>query len=95
VTYDVLYGQGPRPQLTGSPIGTMRWLDQNHFVQTKEGVPYTITAASGRATVHADPIQSKAMAAVLMGLDGIDDATARAMTARKELLLRGMHALWP
>ncbi|HEV3168137.1 MAG TPA: DPP IV N-terminal domain-containing protein [Isosphaeraceae bacterium] len=75
ITYDALYGNGPPPDFSGSPVSA-RWLDGEHLLQVKEGRPYRVHAATGRAEPYLD---TAPMAKALAGLPTMDQATAEAL----------------
>jgi dipeptidyl-peptidase 4 len=76
ITFDLLYGDGPAPNFSGSPTNA-RWLDDGaHLLQTREGRMYRVDADTGRAEPFYDPA---AMARGLEKLPVIDRATAEAL----------------
>lgn len=53
ITFEALYGEGPRPDFNGSPTSP-RWLDDDHFLQQKEGATYRVDATTGRSQATED-----------------------------------------
>lgn len=51
LTYDVVYGNDrkDRPNLSGGSVGVIRWLDDEHFLQRKEGTTWRVEARTGKA----------------------------------------------
>ncbi len=47
--------QEDAPNLTGSPVSIGAWLDDEHFLQSKEGKLWKVHAATGRAERFFDP----------------------------------------
>jgi dipeptidyl aminopeptidase/acylaminoacyl peptidase len=49
LTFELLYESDERINLGGSPTSAQRWIDDDHFVQTKDGKSWKVHARSGRA----------------------------------------------
>ncbi len=50
LTFDMLYGNGDRPDLDGSPVSRLRWIDDEHLSQRKDGNQRVVHAATGRVS---------------------------------------------
>jgi dipeptidyl aminopeptidase/acylaminoacyl peptidase len=61
--------------------GFVRWLDDAHFMQTKEGKSWKVHAATGRAEPVAEEDRSRIRAA-LAGLPTIEDGAAGSLSSR-------------
>jgi dipeptidyl aminopeptidase/acylaminoacyl peptidase len=82
ITRDMLIGKTPLPNLAGSPIGDVTWLeDGEHFLQRKEDELRKVHAQSGRSQPH--PVRdAKKIAAALADLPAIDKETARRISTQ-------------
>jgi dipeptidyl-peptidase-4 len=75
ITFNEVYGSGPRPNLNGSPISVQAWLDDGeHFLQVRAGRLYKVEALTGRLQPFHDPVK---MAQGLASLPTIGKGTAR------------------
>jgi dipeptidyl aminopeptidase/acylaminoacyl peptidase len=82
IELDMLLGKKPLPNLSGSPIGDVTWLeDGEHFLQSKDGQMRKVHALSGRSWPQAAP-DTKRIEAALTSLPTIDRQTARRIAAR-------------
>lgn len=79
LTYDDIHG-GDRPNLSGSPLRGIRWIDEEHFVQRKDGELRLVEARTG-ASVRADR-DTSAVAAALAQLPTIDEDDADSLAGR-------------
>ncbi|MEW4568135.1 DPP IV N-terminal domain-containing protein [Tautonia sp. JC769] len=79
ITFDVLNG-GDRPDFNGSPA-SVRWLDGEHYLQSRDGRLMKVDAASGEAEPYldAEPI-AKALATLpTIGEDAAEGLARRAI----------------
>ncbi len=82
IDLDMLLGKKPMPNLSGSPIGDVTWLeDGEHFLQRKDGQLRKVHALSGRSTPQPAP-DTKKIEAALASLPTIDRQTARRIAGR-------------
>lgn len=80
LTFDAVYESDHAPNLGGSPIGGITWLeDGEHFLQVKDGKLLKIDAATGRAEPFLDP---KPIAKALEKLPTIDHRLAEEVSRR-------------
>ncbi|MFT5424284.1 MAG: dipeptidyl-peptidase-4 [Phycisphaerales bacterium] len=79
LTYENIYGDD-RVSLSGSPIGRVRWIDEEHFVQRKDGELRLVEARTG-SSVMADR-DTSAVAEVLAMLPTIDEDEAKKLADR-------------
>jgi dipeptidyl-peptidase 4 len=79
ITFEDVYEGGRGPNFGGSPVGGIRWIDSEHFLQVKEGRLRTVHAATGRSEPFHDPAK---MAAALAKLPTIDRRTADSLARR-------------
>ncbi len=68
ITYDLVYESDHPPNLMGSPVGGLTWVDDTSFLQNKDGKLYKVEAATGRAEPYIDPAPIAAALAKLPGL---------------------------
>ena len=54
ITLDLLYGEGDRPNFNGSVMGSVTWLDEDHYLQARDRRLYRVHAPSGRSTPYLD-----------------------------------------
>lgn len=79
---DMVLGKKPLPNLSGSPIADVKWLDDGeHFLQRKEGRMRKVHALSGRSRPQPEP-DAKKIEAALAALPTIDRQTARRIASR-------------
>ncbi|RMH11177.1 MAG: hypothetical protein D6695_09775, partial [Planctomycetota bacterium] len=79
LSYDDVYGKD-RVDLDGSPVGGLRWVDDEHFLQHKDGQQRLVHARSGRSTpaqIDTEPIARR-----LATLPTIDEKQAKAIARR-------------
>jgi dipeptidyl-peptidase-4 len=82
IDLDMLLGKKSMPNLSGSPIADVKWLDDGeHFLQRKDGRLWKVHAVSGRAQPQPGP-DVKKIEAALAALPTIDRQTARRIAAR-------------
>ncbi len=82
IDLDMLLGKKPMPNLSGSPIGDVTWLDDGeHFLQRKDGKMRKVHALSGRSTPQPAP-DTKKIETALASLPTIDRQTARRIASR-------------
>jgi dipeptidyl-peptidase-4 len=82
IDLDMLLGKKSMPNLSGSPIGDVKWLDDGaHFLQSKDGQMRKVHAVSGRSWPQPQP-DTKKIEASLASLPTIDRQTARRIAAR-------------
>jgi dipeptidyl aminopeptidase/acylaminoacyl peptidase len=82
IELDMLLGKKDMPNLSGSPIGDVTWLeDGEHFLQRKDGRLRKVHAVSGRSQPQATP-DGKKIEAALIALPTIDRKTAGRIAAR-------------
>jgi dipeptidyl-peptidase 4 len=75
ITFEMLYGTGPRPNFNGVPVSGLTWLeDGEHFLQRKEGRLYKVNALTGRCQPFLD---SDKISQSLAALPAIDRQAAR------------------
>jgi dipeptidyl-peptidase 4 len=80
LTFDTVYESDRAPNLGGSPVAGVSWLDDGeHFLQTKDGKLYKVEAATGKASVYID---AKPIAASLKKLPTITARTADSVANR-------------
>ena len=80
ITFDLAYESDRAPNLGGSPIGGLTWLDDGeHYTQNKDGKQLKIDALTGRSEPVLD---TKPMAAALEKLPTIDKRTAETIANR-------------
>ncbi|HTU91771.1 MAG TPA: DPP IV N-terminal domain-containing protein, partial [Gemmataceae bacterium] len=92
IDLDMLLGKKPLPNLSGSPLADVTWLeDGEHFLQRKDGRMRKVHALSGRSEPQPAP-DVKKIEAALAALPAIDRQTARQIAARVagETPARGM-----
>jgi len=84
ITFELVNeGGGDRaPNLSGSPVSIGAWIDDNHFLQTKNGKLYKVAAATGRAERFFDPAP---IAAALARLPTITKSEAEGIANRTNL----------
>ena len=88
LTYDDVYGK-KRLNLDGSPVGGLRWIDDEHYIQRKDDQTLRVHARTGRTEpieVDLDPIIER-----LVQLPTIDRDQARNI-ARQHLARPGTDA---
>jgi dipeptidyl aminopeptidase/acylaminoacyl peptidase len=79
ITFDTLYGAGPRPNFSGSPVLGLTWLDDGeHFLQQKDNRVYKVHALSGRCQPFLD---SAKIAESLAAVPAIDRKAAQELAA--------------
>lgn len=82
IDLDMLLGKKSMPNLSGSPISDVTWLDDGeHFLQRKDGQTHKVHAVSGRSSPHPPP-DTKKIEAALAALPTIDRQTARRIASR-------------
>ncbi|HTU22683.1 MAG TPA: S9 family peptidase [Gemmataceae bacterium] len=82
IELDMLLGKKDMPNLSGSPIADVAWLDDGeHFLHSKEGKLWKVQALSGRSQPQPTP-DAKKIEAALSTLPTIDRKTARRIAAR-------------
>jgi dipeptidyl-peptidase-4 len=82
IDLDMLLGKKPLPNLSGSPMDDVTWLDDGeHFLQRKDGQLRKVHAVSGRSSPQPAP-DTKKIEAALAALPTIDRQTARRIAAR-------------
>ena len=80
ITFDMLYGAGPRPDLSGRPLRVSSWdADGEHFFVQKNGRVMRVDARSGASepAVDLEPIGTAVAAAT-----GCDEAAAKRIALR-------------
>jgi dipeptidyl aminopeptidase/acylaminoacyl peptidase len=75
ITFDSAQRGGPRGGL-GDSAASVRWLDAEHLMQTKDGRAYKVQATTGRVTPFFD---TGPLAEALARLGAIDEEAARAL----------------
>jgi dipeptidyl-peptidase-4 len=82
ISLDMVLGKTPLPNLSGSPVGEVTWLeDGEHFLQRKEGQLRKVHAPSGRS--QPQPTwDAKKIATALAAVPGIDKGTAGRVSGR-------------
>ncbi|MEX2217598.1 MAG: DPP IV N-terminal domain-containing protein [Phycisphaerales bacterium] len=80
LSFEEAYGSDRTPNLNGSPLGGLSWLeDGEHYLQSREGRTLKVHAATGRS----EPFQDTAkIAAALRELPTIDRRTADSIARR-------------
>jgi dipeptidyl aminopeptidase/acylaminoacyl peptidase len=80
ITFDLVYESDHAPNLGGSPVGGMTWLeDGEHYYQNKDGKQLKIEASTGRAEIA---LNTKPIAEALEKLPTIDKRTAESIANR-------------
>lgn len=79
VTYQAAFESDRAPNFTGSPIGGVTWLDETHFLQSKDGRLYKVGAATGKAEPFIRP---GPIAAALEKLPGVSARDAQGIANR-------------
>jgi dipeptidyl-peptidase 4 len=80
ITYEVAFESGRAPNLNGSPIGGLSWLDDGeHYLHVRDGQLKKVHAASGRMEAFLDPAP---MRRALARLPTISQRTAGNLTSR-------------
>jgi dipeptidyl aminopeptidase/acylaminoacyl peptidase len=75
ITFDTVFGAGPRPNFNGSVVSGLTWLDENErYLQIRNGQLHRVHPDSGRAEPFHDPAK---MTEALAKLDGIDRSAAQ------------------
>ncbi len=87
ITFETLL-RGPRPDLSGSPISA-RWLDDEHWLEDRDGRLLKVDARSGMAEPFHDP---EALAKALAALPTIDEDAARSLARLSSFRLDMKHA---
>lgn len=80
VTFEVLYEAKKRLNLSGNPVGGLRWVDDEHYLQRKGSAWHTIHALTGRSEPVA--MDTKAIASHLAALATIDEDQAKKIAGR-------------
>lgn len=80
VTYEKVYQSKPRLNLSGSPVGGLRWVDDGHYLQRKGGRWQRVDAVTGRCEPIA--LDTAAIAAGLAQLPTIDADQAKQIARR-------------
>ncbi len=79
---DMLIGRKPMPNLSGSPMPDVTWLDDGeHFLQHKEGKTWKVRAVDGRIVSQIRP-DAKKIETALLALPTLDKPTAKRIAAR-------------
>jgi dipeptidyl-peptidase-4 len=79
LTYDAVYGSGSPPNLSGSPVTGLIWLDDGeHYLQIKDERLCKVHALTGRSQPYYDPAK---LAQGLASLPTIDKDTAQALAS--------------
>jgi dipeptidyl aminopeptidase/acylaminoacyl peptidase len=67
ITFEMLYGgpPGQRPNFSGTPVSGLTWLDDEHFLQRKDGKLYKVQALTGRCQPYLDTDKVTAALAAL------------------------------
>ncbi len=55
LSFENLFGSGKRPNLNGTGTRILRWLDDEHYLQEKDGKPWKVHALTGRVEAWQDP----------------------------------------
>ncbi len=83
-TEAMLTGKERLPNFFGSPVSILDWLDDEHFLQVKEGKLWKVQAATGRCQPFHDP---KKIAEALGKLPTIGKDTAESLASAPHLEL--------
>ncbi len=90
INYELLYGGeggggrvgrgggGNRPNFNGSAIGGMRWVDDDHYLQSRGRQVFKVNALTGRSELHTDD-NTAAMSRALVALPSFDQRAANAI----------------
>ncbi len=79
---DMLIGKKPMPNLSGSPMSDVTWLDDGeHFLQRKDGKMWKVRAVNGRTVSQTMP-DAKKIETALLTVPTLDKATAKRIAAR-------------
>jgi dipeptidyl-peptidase-4 len=82
IDFDMLIGKKPMPNLSGSPMKDVTWLDNGeHFLQLKDGRTRKVQAVSGRI-LPQPAADAKKIEKALLALPTVDAPTARRIAAR-------------
>lgn len=99
ITLEALYS-GKLPNFIGSPVQGLVWLDDDHYLQTKDRQVHKVHAATGKATPFLDV---KALTERLMKIPGMAKAEAEGIARaplsrfnekRDALLIQHKSDLW-
>src|SRR5205823_2916261 len=85
ITFEEAYESDHAPNLNGSPVGRLAWVDGEHFVQMKDGKAMTVEAATGRAVPRFDAEKTAQIVESLRALPTIDKRTAESIASRSGL----------
>jgi dipeptidyl aminopeptidase/acylaminoacyl peptidase len=89
ITFETLYGVGPRPNFAGSPVSGITWLeDGEHFLQRKENRLYKVHALTGRCQLFLDPDK---VVKSLVALPGVSRRAAEGMVNAPGLTFNPQH----
>jgi dipeptidyl-peptidase 4 len=80
LSYEDVHGSR-RVNLSGSAVGGIDWLDDEHYLQRKAGSLRAVEARTGRSRTHPDT-DTSAVAAALTSLPTIDDKAAGDLARR-------------
>ena len=69
-----------RPNFSGSPIGGLRWVDDDHYLQNKNGRLYRVSALTGAAEPAPDAAGD--LPAALAQLPGMNERVAQQLASR-------------
>lgn len=86
ITFEAAYESDHGPNLNGSSPGQLVWVDDDHFVQTKDGTSMTVEAATGRYQRRFDAKTISKIAASLRELPTIDARSAESIAHRPGLM---------
>ncbi len=86
ITFETLL-KGPRPNLSGSPASG-RWIDDEHWLQSKDGRLMKVEARTGEAEPFHDP---EALAKGLAALPTIDESAAKNLARLATYRLDAAH----
>ncbi|MDQ7014494.1 MAG: DPP IV N-terminal domain-containing protein [Planctomycetota bacterium] len=75
ITYDVLNGRD-RPRLGGSPMRSVEWRDDEHYIVSRGGERWLVEAATGRYLEQVEGEDRSAINAAIKTLPGIDAKAA-------------------
>lgn len=77
ITYEALYESRDRPSLSGSPMRSVSWKDDDHYTVRRDGERWLVEAATGRyLELVEDDSNNTPIIDALKTLDSLDDKTA-------------------
>ncbi len=88
ITYERLYESENRPNLSGNPMRSVHWLDDDHYSQVRDGKTWKIEAATGRVIEQITGKDDISLYDALVALPSFDDKSARQIDDRRSFVSR-------